>query len=75
MSECKRNNCEEEAACSYNNDYCSSTCEIMQLRAENKGLREAICVHVREHMDTSGIDNDNEAVIYFKNTFNENNYR
>lgn len=41
MSECKRTRCEEEAACSYNNDYCSSTCEIMQLRKENAELREA----------------------------------
>ena len=36
MSECKRENCEEEAACSYNNDYCSSTCEIMHLRSQLK---------------------------------------
>lgn len=40
MSECKRDRCEEEAACSYNNDYCSSTCEIMQLSRELKAKEE-----------------------------------
>jgi hypothetical protein len=44
------------------------------LKEENAELREAICIHVREHMDCGGIDNDDEAVIYFKNTFNEKNY-
>ena len=44
---------------------------VEQLEKENAELKEAICIHVRECMDTSGIDNDQEAVIAFKNTFNE----
>lgn len=47
MSECKRERCEEEAACSYNNDYCSSTCEIMQLRRELKAKEEE-CERLKE---------------------------
>lgn len=47
---------------------------VKDLEKENAELREAICIHVRECMDTSGIDTDAEAVIYFKNTFNEVNY-
>jgi hypothetical protein len=46
-----------------------------KLQDENAELREAICIHVRECMDTGGIDNDQDAVIAFKNTFSEENYR
>jgi transposase-like protein len=58
---------------------CESTAslEVWQSRVYESQLaeaREAICIHVREHMDCGGIDNDDEAVIYFKNTFNEKNY-
>ena len=46
-----------------------------ELEKENKELKEAICIYVREHGDVSGIDNDKHAVTYFQNTFNENNYQ
>ena len=48
------------------------TCNM--LRRQLAEAREAICIYVREHMDTAGIENDDDAVIYFKNTFNEENY-
>ena len=46
----------------------------LELIKELDEAREAICIHVREHMDTAGIENDDDAVIYFKKTFNEENY-
>ena len=49
--------------------------DYKQLEKENAEMREAICIHVRECMDTGGIDNDQDAVIAFKNTFSEENYR
>ena len=67
-----------------NREYCQAcACEpegvcrhcFEQLEKENAELREAICIHVRECMDTGGIDNDQDAVIAFKNTFSEENYR
>lgn len=42
MSECKHKNCTDEAAECYQWEYCSSTCESMDLREENKELKEAL---------------------------------
>jgi hypothetical protein len=53
---------------------CKVIKEVKDLERQLAEAREAICIHVREHMDCGGIDNDDEAVIYFKNTFNEKNY-
>ena len=38
MSECKNVACTEQTAEAYNWNYCSSTCEIMTLRYENKDM-------------------------------------
>ena len=48
--------------------------KIKALERQLAKAREAICIYVREFMDTSGLDNDEDAVLYFKNTFNEENY-
>ena len=50
------------------------TTKCADLERQIEEAREAICIHVRECMDTSRIDNDEEAILYFKNTFNEENY-
>ena len=42
MSECINPICDEEASSAYNNDYCSSTCEIMTLRKERDKYRKAL---------------------------------
>lgn len=43
------------------------------LERQLEEAREAMCIYVREHR-CEGIENDDDAVIYFKNTFNEKNY-
>ncbi|MCP4055186.1 MAG: hypothetical protein GY739_19525, partial [Mesoflavibacter sp.] len=55
----------------------SATDYAMKLGRANEKLeeaREAMCIYVREHVDNEEIETDEQAVIYFKNTFNEKNY-
>ncbi len=47
--------------------------KIQHLERQLEEAREAMCIYVREH-SCEGIENDDDAVIYFKNTFNEKNY-
>ena len=53
------------------NDELLETCADLERQLEE--AREAMCIYVREH-SCEGIQNDDDAVIYFKNTFNEKNY-
>ena len=42
MSECRNIKCDEEACAGYNDNYCSSTCQIMSLMRDNLKLRVAL---------------------------------
>jgi|10_taG_2_1085330.scaffolds.fasta_scaffold172881_3 hypothetical protein len=46
----------------------------IDLQRQLEEAREAMCIYVREHVDNEEIETDEQAVIYFKNTFNEKNY-
>ena len=47
---------------------------VSHLERQLKEAREAMCIYVREHVGNEEIETDEQAIIYFKNTFNEKNY-
>ena len=50
-------------------------CErLNNLERKLEEAKEAICIFVREHGNINGIETDEQAVTYFMQTFNEENY-